>query len=184
MRKGVTELLCRVSKDSPHLILYPATVGCSGNNLQRDHNTSSKYLLTIMNLVHQCTVFKGFVIYPFLHGVTLGILIDRGLSPPSKPVTPAKNAATDLSQFFQFYQVATSLLKSGMLQLIMCRLVVTCWKTSFDHQLATSLLTTCNRLVVNKLSQALRTLPDIRLLITSLLQDVNTLVFARAFLAV
>ena len=105
VRKGVTELLCRVSKDSPHLILYPATVGCSGNNLQRDHNTSSKYLLTIMNLVHQCTVFKGFVIYPFLYGVKLGILIDRRLSPPSKLVTPAKNAATDLSQFVNFIKL-------------------------------------------------------------------------------
>ena len=44
------------------------------------------------------------------------------------------------------------------------------WITSFDNQLATSLLTTCNRLVVNKLSQAIRTHPDIGLLITSLLQ--------------
>ena len=91
VRKGVTELLCRVSKDSPHLILYPATVGCSGNNLQRDHNTSSKYLLTIMNLVHQCTVFKGFVIYPFLRGVYTrytnkieGCLLRQNWSPQPK----------------------------------------------------------------------------------------------------
>ena len=38
------------------------------------------------------------------------------------------------------------------------------WITSFENQLATSLLTTCNRLVVNKLSQAMRTHPDIGLL--------------------
>ena len=44
------------------------------------------------------------------------------------------------------------------------------------NQLVTSLLTTCNRLVVNKLSQAIRTHPDIGLLITSLLQAVNNLV--------
>ena len=41
--------------------------------------------------------------------------------------------------------------------------------TSLDHQLATSLLATCYRLVVNKLSQAMRTHPDI-----GLLQDVST----------
>ena len=44
------------------------------------------------------------------------------------------------------------------------------WITSFDNQLATSLLTTCIRLAVNKLSQVIRTHPDIGLLITSLLQ--------------
>ena len=48
--------------------------------------------------------------------------------------------------------------------------------TRFDNQLATNLLTTCNRLVVNKLSQAMRTRPYIGLLIRSLLQDVNRLV--------
>ena len=47
------------------------------------------------------------------------------------------------------------------------------WITSFDNQLAASLLTTCNSLVVNKLSQAMRTHPDIGLLITGLLQDVS-----------
>ena len=42
------------------------------------------------------------------------------------------------------------------------------WIISFDNQLATSLLTTCNRLVVKKLSQAVHS--DIGLLMTSLLQ--------------
>ena len=37
------------------------------------------------------------------------------------------------------------------------------WITSFDNQLATRLLTTCNRLVVNKVSQTMRTHPDIGL---------------------
>ena len=36
--------------------------------------------------------------------------------------------------------------------------------TSLDNQHATSLLTTWNRLVINKLSQAVRTSPDIGLL--------------------
>ena len=35
--------------------------------------------------------------------------------------------------------------------------------TNLENQLATSLLTTCNTLVVNKLSQAMRTHPDIGL---------------------
>ena len=42
----------------------------------------------------------------------------------------------------QFHQVATRLLKSVLLQSVIC------------NQLTTSLLTNCNRLVVNKLSQA------------------------------
>ena len=46
-------------------------------------------------------------------------------------------------------------------------LVACLWITSFDSQLATSLLTTCNRPDVKKLSQAMRTHPDICLSITS-----------------
>ena len=29
MRQSVSELLCRVGQDAPHLIVYPAVVGCS-----------------------------------------------------------------------------------------------------------------------------------------------------------
>ena len=47
--------------------------------------------------------------------------------------------------------------------------------TSLDNQFATSLLTTCDRLVLNKLSQAMRTHPDIGLC-NKLLQDVKRLV--------
>ena len=47
--------------------------------------------------------------------------------------------------------------------------------TSFDSQLATSLLTTCNIFFVNKLSQTIRTNSNINLLIRSLLQDVDRL---------
>ena len=50
----------------------------------------------------------------------------------------------------------------------------------FDNQLATSLLTTSNRLVDNKLSQARQTHPDIGLFTTSLLQDVMTNLWQRA----
>ena len=42
------------------------------------------------------------------------------------------------------------------------QLAASLWITSFDNQLATSLLTTCNKLVVNKLSKAMRTHPDTR----------------------
>ena len=47
------------------------------------------------------------------------------------------------------------------------QLAASLWIKSFDNQLGTSLLTTCNRLVVNKLSQAMRAHPDINLLKTS-----------------
>ena len=45
------------------------------------------------------------------------------------------------------------------------QLAASLWITSFGNQLTTSLLTTCDRLVVNKLSQAMRTHPHIGLLI-------------------
>ena len=38
------------------------------------------------------------------------------------------------------------------------------YKVSFDNKLARSLLTTCNRLVVNEMLQVMRTHPDIGLL--------------------
>ena len=89
---------------------------------------------------------------------------------------------TDLLQFVD--KVATSsLISSSCNKLVRIRHVATChlqtccnllkqlvtslWIT---RQLASSLLTTCNRLVVIKLLQAMRTHPDIGLLSTELLQ--------------
>ncbi len=46
----------------------------------------------------------------------------------------------------------------------------TCIKPACSLQLAASLLTTCNRLVIIKLEQAMRTHPDIGLVIADLLQ--------------
>ena len=65
-------------------------------------------------------------------------------------------------QTCQFHHVSTSLLKSGSLQLFICRLVTTYWNSlqqasvdimfwqSVRWQLAKSLLTTCNKLIVIK----------------------------------
>ena len=78
-----------------------------------------------------------------------------------------------LQQACQFHQVVTDLLKSGLLQLVICRLVTTCLNnlqqacmfiTRLDNQFAASPSTICNRFIVNKLSQAMRTHPDIGLL--------------------
>ena len=61
----------------------------------------------------------------------------------------------NLQQTCQSHQVATSVLKSALLQLAIGDLLqfveTTCGKPKFDNQLASRLLTTCNRLVVNKL---------------------------------
>ena len=73
-------------------------------------------------------------------------------------------------QTFQTQRFATSLLKSSILKIcpwqtcynLLKQLAASLWITSFDNQLATSLVTARNRLVVNKLSQAKRTDPDIR----------------------
>ena len=95
---------------------------------------------------------------------------------PTKPKTPQICFKLSILQ-----QVATNLsISSSCNKSVKIRLVVTChlqtcynllkqlaatlWMTSFDNQLVTSLLTTCNRLVVNKLSQAIRMHPDIGLL--------------------
>ena len=116
---------------------------------------------------------------------------------------------TIIDNYCQFYrlvgtrqQVATRLLISlSYIKSVKIRLFATChlqtcynllkqlvpspWLTSFDNQLAASLLTTWNKLVVNKLSRAVQTHPDIGLLITSLFQvDVNRLIATRAFLAI
>ena len=96
----------------------------------------------------------------------------------------------------QFYR----LVATCQFQQSSCRLVATChlqtrynllkqlaaslWITSFDNKLAANLLTACNRLVINKLSQAMGTHPDIGLLMTSLLQDVNRLVASSLFLVI
>ena len=61
------------------------------------------------------------------------------------------------------------------------QLAASLWITSFDNQLATILLTSWNRLVVNKPSQAMRMHPDIGLLITSMLQNVNRLAALACF---
>ena len=58
-----------------------------------------------------------------------------------------------------------------LLQLVVKQLVARLWIKRFDSELATSLFTNCCRLVVNKLSQAMRTHPDIGSLITSLFQE-------------
>ena len=85
-----------------------------------------------------------------------------------------------LQQICRFHQVATCHLQTWYN--LLKQLAASLWITSLNNQLATSLLTTCNRLVVNKLSQAMPTHPDIWLLITSLLQDVNILIETCAYL--
>ena len=77
-----------------------------------------------------------------------------------------------LQQTGQFHHVATSLLKIRLVATchvqtchdLLEQLVASPRITSFGNPLATSLLTTCNRPIVNKLSQAMRTHPDIGLL--------------------
>ena len=93
-------------------------------------------------------------------------------------------------------QVATNLsISSSYNKSVKIRLVASChlqtcynllkqlaaslWITGFDNQLAISLVTTCIRLVINTLSQAMQTHPDIGLLITIVipLQEFNRRIF-------
>ena len=92
-----------------------------------------------------------------------------------------------LQQACQFHQVATYLLRSGLLQFVICRLVTTCWnnlqQACWNNQLATSPLTTFKRLVVTSCRK-----PCERILISAcsskLLQDVNRFVTNCVFLVV
>ncbi len=68
-------------------------------------------------------------------------------------------------------QVVPSLLTSSSCILIFAE--TTCIKSARSSQLAASLLTTCSRLVTIKLEQAMRTHPDISLVIADLLQLVS-----------
>ena len=62
------------------------------------------------------------------------------------------------------------------------QLAASLWMTSFDNELGTSLLTTCNRPVVNKLYwQVMRTHPDIGLWIKSVATCQKTLRNLRVF---
>ena len=119
--------------------------------------------------------------------------------PPSQPQTCCRLSILPLVATCQ--QVATGLSRSGLLQLVISRLVTTChFQTCYNllkHvatsllinlqqvclQLATSLLTTYNRLVVTSCRK-----PCERILISAccnkLLQDVNRLVTTCPFLAV
>ena len=85
------------------------------------------------------------------------------------------------------FSISSSCHKSVKIRLVTTCCLQTCYNllkqlaanlliTSFDNQPATSLLTTCKRRTVNKMSQAIRTHTNISLLITSPLQDVNRLV--------
>ena len=79
-----------------------------------------------------------------------------------------------------FYQVTTSLLNQACRNFWLQLLKTTCSNPVDNNGHSKAGL---NR-VVNKLTQAMRTHPDIGLLITNLLQDVNRLAITWAFLAV
>ena len=57
------------------------------------------------------------------------------------------------------------------------QLAASLWIKRFDNQLATTLLATCNSLVVDKLYRAMRIHPDIGSLMTILLQNCTTCLF-------
>ena len=90
-----------------------------------------------------------------------------------------------LQQTCQFHQVAKTLLKSGLLRLVISRLVTTCWNSLYSKP-ANNMFwkSTSKGIVVNELSQTMRARPDICLLIASLSQDVNRVVRTYVFLSV
>ena len=62
VRQSVSELLCRVAHDAPHLIVYPAVVGCSSNKVLlkdslEDGELARCYLILFFSLAF---------LYPFI----------------------------------------------------------------------------------------------------------------------
>ena len=111
----------------------------------------------------------------YLSGQPVIILIRTESDYSDKKATDFLQVVYQLVKNFQ--QVATHLSvsssgnKSVKIRLVATRHLQICfnllrqlaanlWITSFDNQLTTSLLTTCNKLVFKKLSQAIRTHPD------------------------
>ena len=88
--------------------------------------------------------------------------------------TGLMQVAKKLYQTCWLHQVASSLWTSTWCNLIFADLLqvdeTTCMKPACSSQLAASLLTTCNRLIIIKPEQAMRTHPDIGLVIADLLQ--------------
>ena len=119
--------------------------------------------------------WKGWKKCEYFSGQPVITLIRTESDYPDKKATDLLQVVYQLAKNFQ--QVATNLSvssngnKSAKIRLVALRHLQTCnnllkqlaaklWITSFDNQLATRLLTTCNRLVIKKLSQAIRTHPD------------------------
>ena len=77
-------------------------------------------------------------------------------------VSTSLSVSSSCNKSVKISLVATCHLQTcyNMFKKLAARLLI----TSCDNQLATNLLTNCNRLVVNKLWQAMRTHPDIGLL--------------------
>lgn len=58
VRQSVSELLCRVAQDAPHLIVYPAVVGCSSTKLDiKTQNQSGTLTNRLLDLSMALTDF-------------------------------------------------------------------------------------------------------------------------------
>ena len=112
------------------------------------------------------------------------MLLKTSSAPVFLWTSESRVAVTDLMRFATNLSILSRCNKSVKIRLVatchlqtcynlLKRLEASLWITSFDNQLATSLFTTGNRLIVNKLSQAMRTHPDIGLSTRSQLKDVN-----------
>ena len=114
--------------------------------------------------------------------VGLGLYCKLSILPDCKQITTNLSILSSCYKFVKIRLVATCQLQTCYN--LLNKFAASLWITRYDNQLATNLLTTCNRLVINKLSQAVRTHPDIAIWITRLLQDANRLVEISAFLSV
>ena len=64
VRQSVSELLCRVAHDAPHLIVYPAVVGCSSNKVLlkdslEDGELAHRYILSFFPPGFSCHMGSG-----------------------------------------------------------------------------------------------------------------------------
>lgn len=56
VRQSISDLLCRVAEDAPHLIVYPAVVGSSTTKLDTKSETGKEIKLFLLNLYFSMNV--------------------------------------------------------------------------------------------------------------------------------
>lgn len=59
VRQSISDLLCRVAQDAPHLIVYPAVVGCSSSKMGTTEQSREGKKTVICNFSPSYTFYRS-----------------------------------------------------------------------------------------------------------------------------